>query len=58
VNIESVLENRFPPRESIKLMNCRCGKTYKARKADLKRGWGLSCSKSCAKKRSNKGGAK
>lgn len=27
---------------------CRCGKKYKAREADLKRGWGKSCSKSCA----------
>ena len=27
---------------------CWCGKQYSAREADLKRGWGLSCSKSHA----------
>lgn len=27
---------------------CQCGRKYTARKADLKRGWGLSCSKTCA----------
>lgn len=27
---------------------CHCGKSYTARQADLDRGWGLSCSKSCA----------
>jgi hypothetical protein len=29
-------------------MKCHCGNLYKARVADLKRGWGKSCSKSCA----------
>lgn len=29
-------------------MQCHCGKHYQARKADLLRGWGLSCSKRCA----------
>lgn len=29
--------------------NCdNCGKEYSARSADVKRGWGLNCSKSCA----------
>lgn len=32
-------------------MVCHCGKHYEARKSDLKRGWGLSCSKSCAASR-------
>lgn len=32
-------------------MVCHCGKHYEAREADLKRGWGLSCSKSCAASR-------
>lgn len=27
---------------------CWCGKQYTAREADIKRGWGLSCSKSHA----------
>lgn len=27
---------------------CRCGNIYFAREADLKRGWGKSCSKKCA----------
>ena len=29
-------------------MVCHCGTEYPARKADLKRGYGYSCSKSCA----------
>lgn len=29
-------------------MICHCGTEYKAREADLARGWGLSCSKACA----------
>lgn len=29
-------------------MLCHCGTEYEARKVDLLRGWGLSCSKSCA----------
>lgn len=29
-------------------MVCHCGKEYTTRTADLERGWGLSCSKSCA----------
>jgi hypothetical protein len=29
-------------------MKCFCGNEYVAKKADLKRGWGKSCSKSCA----------
>lgn len=29
-------------------MICHCGEEYSAREADLKRGWGYSCSKSCA----------
>jgi hypothetical protein len=32
-------------------MICHCGKHYDAREADLKRGWGYSCDKSCAAKR-------
>ena len=33
---------------------CACGTVYAARKADLDRGWGMSCSKSCAAKRREK----
>jgi hypothetical protein len=29
-------------------MECHCGNQYFAKAADLKRGWGLSCSKHCA----------
>lgn len=29
-------------------MTCRCGTVYEARTADIKRGWGKSCSKRCA----------
>ena len=32
-------------------MVCHCGATYMARDADIKRGWGLSCSKKCAANR-------
>lgn len=35
-------------------MTCVCGKEYQAREADLKRGWGKSCSKSCASKKREK----
>lgn len=30
------------------LMVCFCGKKYEPRVSDLKRGWGLTCSKQCA----------
>lgn len=33
---------------SHKVMKCNCGERYYARLADLKRGWGYACSKSCA----------
>ena len=36
------------PRGQKKSMRCHCGQVYDARVADLKRGWALSCSKSCA----------
>lgn len=32
-------------------MLCHCGCKYTTRKSDLIRGWGLSCSKSCAARR-------
>ena len=32
-------------------MICHCGRHYEARQADLNRGYGLSCSKSCSGKR-------
>jgi hypothetical protein len=49
VNIATVgLENRFPSRGEAQTMKCHCGVVYQARKSDLKRGWALSCSKSCA----------
>ena len=36
------------PRGVMADMQCHCGAEYKAREADLKRGWGYSCSKHCA----------
>lgn len=30
------------------LLRCHCGSEYRVRQADLNRGWGKSCSKSCA----------
>ncbi|MER2492347.1 hypothetical protein [Catenovulum sediminis] len=29
-------------------LRCFCGQVYMAREADIKRGWGKTCSKSCA----------
>lgn len=43
--------NQQPARGLKAKMVCHCGKHYEAREADLKRGWGLSCSKSCAASR-------
>lgn len=36
------------PRGTTVQMICFCGNEYSARKADLDRGWALTCSKSCA----------
>ena len=36
-------------------MICHCGEHYKARTADINRGWGLACSKSCAARRKTHG---
>lgn len=38
----------YKPRGTKIKMVCFCGSTYEARLADLKRGWGLTCSKRCA----------
>lgn len=43
--------NPQPVRGAKVQMVCHCGKHYYAREADLKRGCGLSCSKSCAASR-------
>ncbi len=48
---KSVIDNiksKFPARGAKQQMKCHCGNEYAARKADLKRGWAKSCSKSCA----------
>lgn len=37
-------------------MICRCGERYTTRQADIDRGWGKSCSKSCAALRRDFGG--
>ncbi|KKB61133.1 hypothetical protein WM40_25020 [Robbsia andropogonis] len=37
-----------PKRGTTATMRCHCGRHYEAREADLKRGWGKSCSKHCA----------
>ena len=39
-------------------MICHCGAHYEAREADLRRGWGYSCDKSCAAKRRDFGAPK
>ena len=46
--IKATLKNRFYSGGATKPMKCHCGNVYEARKADLKRGWAMSCSKSCA----------
>lgn len=38
---------------TVKIFQCQCGKEFRAREADRKRGWARSCSKSCAASRSN-----
>lgn len=43
--------NNFVVPDNKQLMQCHCGNKYLAKKADLKRGWGLSCSKQCAARR-------
>lgn len=48
---KSTIENvksKFEPRGVKQQMKCHCGNVYSARKADIKRGWAKSCSKSCA----------
>jgi hypothetical protein len=37
-----------PTRGAKAKMKCHCGVEYEAREADIKRGWGLSCSKRCS----------
>jgi hypothetical protein len=39
---------KAPVRGAKVWMICHCGKEYQARTADLKRGYGFSCNKSCA----------
>jgi len=45
-------EKSTQPKQSVRgsktLMKCFCGTEYQARNADLKRGWGKTCSKRCA----------
>lgn len=40
--------NAKPINQCIGERLCRCGESYSVKYADLKRGWGMSCSKSCA----------
>jgi hypothetical protein len=49
------LKNRFPSCGGTQAMKCHCGDIYEARIADLRRGWALSCSKSCAATRRSYG---
>lgn len=44
--IKSIKNYKFE--SSSQKMKCHCGEVYTAKVADLKRGWALSCSKSCA----------
>ena len=39
---------------SMTTQTCRCGKQFQARTADVKRGWGKFCSKSCKAKEQEK----
>lgn len=46
--LKTVKAPKAPPRGTMVTMICHCKQEYKARQADLKRGNGYSCSKSCA----------
>lgn len=42
------VENKKPVRGNVQDVKCaNCGSEFKARVADIKRGWGKFCSKSC-----------
>jgi hypothetical protein len=49
---EKITKTTRPAKQSTRgakqSMKCHCGTVYDARKADLKRGWALSCNKACA----------
>ncbi|QHZ59840.1 hypothetical protein HWD03_gp080 [Alteromonas phage vB_AmeM_PT11-V22] len=45
---ETKRQNKKPVRGKKQKMKCACGFVYEARVADLKRGYGKSCSKRCA----------
>ncbi len=44
----AILENKSKTKVE---MICACGEHYLAKKADIRRGWGTSCSKTCAAKK-------
>lgn len=46
--LKAVTAPKAPPRGTMVAMICHCKQEYNAREADLKRGYGFSCSKSCA----------
>lgn len=46
--LKAVTAPKAPPRGKMAVMICHCKQEYKAREADLKRGYGYSCSKRCA----------
>ena len=47
-NKPSKPQEKAPARGRKVTMTCHCGVEYKARSADVARGWALSCSKRCA----------
>lgn len=46
--LKAVKAPKTPPRGTMVVMICHCKQEYKAREADLKRGYGYSCGKRCA----------
>ena len=49
INARSVDKGKQNVARGVKIkMQCHCGDIYFARKADIDRGWGFSCSKRCA----------
>lgn len=46
--VKKVTTPKKPVKGKTARMKCWCGAEYNAREADLKRGWGMSCSKSHA----------
>lgn len=54
-DVKPAVKKVVPQRGAETIMVCHCGKEYVAKNTALRRGWGLSCGKSCAKSRTMNG---